>query len=71
MVDGFPQCFGHSGEVVATVPDCMREVPSIASWVFCLAAYVAVRTPNPTMRDMLIYMCLIIREALRHGGGGW
>ena len=49
----------------------MREVPSIASWVFCFAAYVAVRTPNPTMRDMLVYMRLIIREALRHGGGGW
>ena len=49
----------------------MREVPSLVSWVFCFVAYVAVRIPDPTTRDMLAYMRLIIREALRHGGGGW
>ena len=49
----------------------MREVPSLLSWVFCFAAYVAVRTSDPTTRDMLAYMQLITREGLRHGGRGW
>ena len=49
----------------------MREVPSLSSWVYCFAAYVAVRTTDPLIRDMLTYMRLVVREALRHGGGGW
>ena len=49
----------------------LREVPSLVSWVFCFTAYVAVRTQDPSTRDMLTYCRLIIREALRHGGQGW
>jgi hypothetical protein len=49
----------------------IREVPSLISWVYCFAAYTAVRTQDPLTRDMLSYARLIIREALRHGGRGW
>ena len=49
----------------------MREVPSLSSWVYCFAAYIAVRTTDPLVRDMLAYMRIIVRESLRHGGGGW
>ena len=49
----------------------LREVPSLASWVYCFAAYMAVCTEDLRTRDMLAYCCLIILEALRHGGSGW
>ena len=49
----------------------IREVPSLSSWMYCFAAYIAVRTQDPQTRDMLAYGRLIIREALRHGGNGW
>ena len=49
----------------------LREVPSLASWVYCFAAYMAVHTKDLRTRDMLAYCRLIIREALRHGGSGW
>ena len=49
----------------------LREVPSLVSWMYCFTAYVAIRTQDPLTRQMLAYACLIIREALRHGGGGW
>ena len=49
----------------------LREVPSLASWVYCFAAYVAVRSSDQQTRDLLAYCRLIIREALRHGGNGW
>lgn len=49
----------------------LREVPSLVSWMYCFAAYVAIRTPDTLTRQMLAYARLIIREALRHGGGGW
>ena len=50
----------------------LREVPSLVSWLYCFAAYVAVRTSDPLTRNMLAYSRLIIREALRHGGlAGW
>ena len=49
----------------------LREVPSLASWVYCFAAYMAVRTEDLRTRDMLAYCRLIIREAIRHGGSGW
>ncbi len=48
-----------------------REVPSLQSWMYCFFAYVAVRSSDPTTRDLLPYGRLIIREALRHGGNGW
>ena len=49
----------------------LREVPSLVSWMYCFAAYVAIRTPDELTRQMLAYAHLVIREALRHGGGGW
>ena len=49
----------------------LREVPSLSSWMFCFAAYMAVRTRDPLTRDMLAYCHLIIREVLRHGNNGW
>ena len=49
----------------------LREVPSLASWVYCFAAYMAVCTEDLRTRDMLAYCRLIICEALRHGGSGW
>ena len=49
----------------------VREVPSLISWVYCFAAYAAVRTTDPQTRDMLAYCRILVREALRHGGGGW
>ena len=49
----------------------LREVPSLVSWMYCFCAYVAIRTPDALTRQMLAYARLIIREALRHGGGGW
>ncbi len=49
----------------------LREVTSLSSWMFCFATYMAVRTRDPTTRDMLAYCRLIIREALRHGGNTW
>ena len=49
----------------------LREIPSITSWMYCFAAYVAVRTTDPATRQMLAYARLIIREALHHGGSGW
>ena len=58
---------GHSNGIRAR----LREVPSLASWVYCFAAFTAVLTSDPRTRDMLAYCRLIIREALRHGGNGW
>ena len=49
----------------------LREVPSLQSWMYCFAAYVAVRSSDPVTRDLLAYARPVIREALRHGGNGW
>ena len=49
----------------------LKEIPSLVSWLYCFNTYVAVRTSDPVARDMLAYSCLLIREALRHGGNGW
>ena len=49
----------------------LREVPSLASWMYCFAAYIAIRTPDDLTHRMLAYARLIIHEALRHGGTGW
>ena len=62
---------------VGTLPlstvHCTRlcEVLSLLSWIYCFAAYVAIRTPDQLTRKMLVYAWLIIREALKHGGPGW
>ena len=49
----------------------LREVSSLASWIYCFLAYVAIRAQDPTTRDMLAYARLLVREAQRHGGSGW
>ena len=49
----------------------LREIPSLVSWLYCFLAYTAVRTSDPSTRDILAYSRLIIREALRHGNNGW
>ncbi len=49
----------------------LREVITLPSWLYCYLAYVAVRSPDPTTRNMLAYARIIIREAQRHGGNGW
>ena len=49
----------------------LREVLSLASWMYCFAAYIAIRTPDDLTHRMLAYARLIIHEALRHGGTGW
>ena len=60
---------------IAAIPAALRsrqqEVPSLASWVYCFTAYVAVRCPDQFTRNLLAYCQIIIREALRHGGTGW
>ena len=65
----------HGQSALAVTPASLRptirEVPSLTSWMYCFAAYMAVRSQDPLTRDMLAYARLVIREALRHGGEGW
>ena len=49
----------------------LREVSSLASWLYCFLAYAALRCPDKESRDRLVYARLVIREAQRHGGQGW
>lgn len=49
----------------------LRDVKTLPSWVYSFLAYIAIRTPDPTTRDMLSYARLIVREAQRHSGTGW
>ena len=49
----------------------LREVTSLASWLYCYLAYAALRCPDQDSRDRLEYARMIIREAQRHGGQGW
>ena len=49
----------------------LREVPSLNSWMYCFAAYMAVLTTDTRTRELLAYCRLIIREATRHTGNGW
>ena len=59
---------GHTSSLHPQV----REVPSLASRVYCFAAYMAVLTPDPRTCEMLAYCQLIICEALWHGVmAGW
>jgi len=56
-----------------TRPPEQWEVGSLMTWVSPFATYVAIVTqahPHCVM-DMLAYMRLIIREAIRFGGNGW
>ena len=49
----------------------LREVSSLASWMYCFLAYVAMRAPDQETRNFLAYARLLIREAGRHGGSAW
>ena len=49
----------------------LREVSSLASWVYCFLAYAALRCPDKESRYRLVYARLMIREAQHHGGQGW
>lgn len=49
----------------------LREVTSLPSWIYCFLAYIAMRAPDQTTRDMLAYARLVVREAQRHGGSSW
>ena len=54
-----------------TMKPRFREVSSLASWLYCFLAYIALRCPDRETRDSLVYAHLIIKEAQRHGGQGW
>ena len=54
-------------------PTETREVSLLPTWVSAFATYVAiVADSHPTrVRDMMAYMRLIVREAMKHGRTGW
>ena len=45
-----------------------REVSSLATWLYCFLAYVAIITQDTTARDQLAYAKLMIRESPSHPG---
>lgn len=49
----------------------LREISSLASWMYCFLTYLALRCPDNETRERLIYAQLIVRESLRHGGKNW
>ena len=57
---------GQSGTTGASRPR-LREISSIASWMYSFLAYVAIRSSEESTRDMLAYGRLIIREPQQHG----
>ena len=53
-----------------TMKPRLGSVSSLASWLYCFLAYMALRYPDRETRDRLVYSRLIIKEAQRHGGQG-
>ena len=49
----------------------VREVTSLQSWICCFLTYLAIGTADVVTRERLAYAVLLVRESLRHGGGGW
>lgn len=49
----------------------LREVNTLASWLYCFLAYTALRCPDQELRDRMVYARLMKREAQRQGGQGW
>ena len=49
----------------------LREISSLASWLYCFLAYAALRCTDSENKHRLVYAHLIIWEAQRHGGQGW
>lgn len=66
FIQGYPPLL-----VLGTACPHLREVTSLSTWCYGFLAYMAICTSDPTTRDQLAYACLIIHEALRHGGAGW
>ena len=62
---------------LATIPPNLRpnlrEVPSLLTWVFCFAQYIAVLSESHPhlVRSRLAYMCLTVHEGRKNGGRGW
>ena len=54
-----------------TMKPRLREVNSLASWLYCFLAYMALRCLDRETRNRLVYARLIIKEAQHHGGQGW
>ena len=54
-------------------PPETREIGSLPTWVSAFATYTAVvaEAHPQRVKDMLAYMRLIIREAMKYGGNGW
>ena len=49
----------------------LREVSSLASWVYCFLAFLALRCTDTETREQLVHARLVVRESLWHGGQGW
>ena len=49
----------------------LRQLSSLPTWCYCFLGYMAILTSDPSTRDQLAYVRLVIKEALRHGGQGW
>ena len=58
------------GQPVVMRP-CLRDIPSLPSWMYCFLAYVVMGVPDQATRDKLAYAQLVIREAQRHDGNSW
>ena len=49
----------------------MRDISDPLSWVYCFLSYVAVRVPDPRLRELVAYGQIVIQLARSHGGSGW
>ncbi len=61
------------GTILPNLRHNLREVPSLLTWVFCFAQYVAVLAESHPhlVRSRLAYLCLIVHEGRKNGGRGW
>ncbi len=48
----------------------LREVANLSSWMYCFLAYVAIRSADSAVTNMLVYARMLKREAQRHRGNG-
>ena len=49
----------------------LREVNSLALWLYCFLASALLQCSDKYSRDHLVYARLMIREAQHHGSQGW
>ena len=54
------------------IPD-HREISKIVTWVSCFATYVAIVSQShpECVKDMMAYLCLMVRKGYKHGGSSW